>query len=139
MLHYLVNIIRNRFVSSAFNGAFIGLCLLAVTGCGAAVEPGTGGNGFADIGGNGTATLSWNAPTTRADGSSLLDWELAGFRVLYGTEPDNYTEVVDIADPAQSGYVVEGLLPGTYYFVTTAYDIDGLESGFSNMASKVIS
>lgn len=139
MLHFLVHAFRKRTVIRSLNMALAGLCLLALAGCGSATDTGTGGNGSAGISGNGTATLSWNAPTTRADGSSLLDWELAGYRVLYGTQPDNYTEIVDVPDPAQLTYTVEGLLPGTYYFVTTAYDIDGLESGFSNMASKVIS
>jgi len=31
----------------------------------------------------GTATLTWTAPTTRADGTSLRN--LAGYRVYYGT------------------------------------------------------
>lgn len=138
MIHSLIKTVRNRLRSGVTNTMLAGLFLVALTGCGAGVQGGTG-NGSAEVTGTGTATLSWSAPTTRADGSSLLDWELAGFKVLYGTEPDNYTQVIDIPDPTQVNYVVDGLFPGTYYFVTTAYDIDGLESGFSNMASKVIS
>jgi hypothetical protein len=34
--------------------------------------------------------------------------------------------------------VVENLLPGKYYFVVTAYDASGNESGYSNEASIAI-
>ncbi|HEX7080395.1 MAG TPA: putative Ig domain-containing protein [Gammaproteobacteria bacterium] len=85
---------------------------------------------------NGAATLSWTAPTERTDGSPLTD--LAGYRVYWGTESGNYTESVEVMSPGVTTHVVENLGPGTYYFVMTAVDSNGLESEYSNEASKTI-
>jgi hypothetical protein len=84
----------------------------------------------------GSATLSWQAPTARADGTALTD--LAGYRIRYGTEPGTYPNQVQIANPGLTTYVVTNLPPGTYYFVATAYDAAGRESDFSGVVSKTI-
>jgi hypothetical protein len=73
--------------------------------------------------------LSWNAPTTNADGTPLTD--LAGYKVYYGQASKNYTFVVNVGN--QSTYTVTGLQDGqTYYFAVRAYDTSGNESTFSN-------
>jgi Putative Ig domain len=84
----------------------------------------------------GSATLSWQAPTQRADGSALTN--LAGYRIRYGTAPGEYLNEVQIANPGLTSYVVTNLPPGTYYFVATAYDTAGRESEFSGVVSKTI-
>jgi hypothetical protein len=81
-----------------------------------------------------SATLTWDAPTTNADGTPLTD--LAGYKVYYGTTSGNYTEVIDAGNVTT--YKVENLSPGTYYFTVTAYDNSGNESGYSNEVSKTI-
>jgi hypothetical protein len=86
---------------------------------------------------SGTATLSWMPPTENTDGSPLTD--LAGFNIYWGTSPANYSNSVTIANPGLTTYVVDNLLPGnTYYFTTTAFNSDDLESTFSNVTSKTI-
>ena len=87
-------------------------------------------------GSTGTATLSWTIPTTRTDGSALTN--LAGFHIYYGPSLGNYTTVVTIANPSVSTYVVSNLTSGTYYFVATAYDANGLESAYTSPGSKTI-
>lgn len=84
----------------------------------------------------GSAELSWTPPTTRADGSALTN--LAGYRVYYGTTRGSYTKRLDLPSPGVTSMLVEGLVAGTYYFVTTAYDANGVESGYSAEASKTI-
>lgn len=84
----------------------------------------------------GSAQLSWTAPTTRTDGSALTD--LAGFKVYWGTEQGNYSHSVTLDNPSVTTYVVEELTPATWHFVATAYDSNGVESAFSNPASKTI-
>lgn len=86
--------------------------------------------------GTGSATLTWTAPTQRTDGSPLTD--LAGYRVYWGQESRNYTESVEIDNPGVTTYVIDDLGPGTHYFATTAVSADGLESEYSNEASKTI-
>jgi uncharacterized protein YjdB len=82
----------------------------------------------------GNATLAWSAPATNVDGSTLTD--LAGYKIYYGTSPGSYTKVIDVGNVTTS--VVNNLAPGTYYFTVTAYNIYGVESSYSNEASKVI-
>jgi hypothetical protein len=84
----------------------------------------------------GSATLSWVAPTQREDGSSLTN--LAGYRVRYGTSPGSYPNQLQIPNPGITSCVVEGLPAGTYYFVATAYDSNGMESEFSGVVTKTI-
>lgn len=84
----------------------------------------------------GSATLSWTPPTQNTDGSPLTD--LAGYRVRWGTSQGNYANVVSINNPGITTYVIENLTPNTYYFVATAFDTSGNESGYSNAASKTI-
>lgn len=85
----------------------------------------------------GSATLSWTPPTENTDGSTLTN--LAGYKIYYGTSAGNYTSTVDLANPGLTSYVVDSLAGNTtYYFVMTAYDVDGNESGYSSMGSKTI-
>ena len=83
--------------------------------------------------------LSWSAPSTRTDGTPLSLSELVGYRVYYGTSPDALQLQEEIVGVSETGVSISNLAPGTYYFAVTAYDVDGLESGFSQIVSKVIS
>ncbi|GMQ87291.1 MAG: hypothetical protein BMS9Abin08_0491 [Gammaproteobacteria bacterium] len=102
---------------------------------------GTGGNTSYSVTvtvqtGTGTAALSWTPPMTNEDGSVLDD--LAGYKVYYGTSSGSYSSSITVNNPGIASYVVDNLLPGTHYFVVTAYDTSGNESGYSNQASKAI-
>lgn len=82
-----------------------------------------------------STVLSWTAPTTNADNTPLTD--LGGFNIYYGTAPGNYSQNIDVGNVTT--YQVDNLTMGvTYYFVTTAYDTSGNESGYSNEISKTI-
>ncbi|MEM6710405.1 MAG: putative Ig domain-containing protein [Pseudomonadota bacterium] len=84
----------------------------------------------------GSATLTWTPPTLNDDGSPLMD--LAGYRLYWGTQPGVYTDSVTINDPGISTFVVENLTPGTYEFVSTAFNASGVESRYSNTATKIV-
>ena len=86
---------------------------------------------------NGSATLSWSPPTLRTDGTPLSN--LAGYRIHYGNAAGEYSSKITINSAGITTYVVENLGPGTWYFVTTAFDSTGAESDYSNVASKKIS
>jgi hypothetical protein len=69
----------------------------------------------------GSVKLSWNANTEN---------DVAGYRIYFGTSSGNYSKV-EIAGKATT-YTVNDLQEGaTYYFVVTAYDNSGNESGYS--------
>jgi hypothetical protein len=84
----------------------------------------------------GSATLTWNPPTQNTDGSPLTN--LAGYRVYWGSAQGSYPNSVTISNPGLSSYVVEQLTPATWHFVLTAVNSAGVESGYSNAASKQI-
>jgi hypothetical protein len=63
---------------------------------------------------------------------------LSGYRVYWGTAAGNYPNGVTLNNPGLTSYVVGNLAPGTYYFVVTALSSAGVESQFSNTASKTI-
>ena len=84
----------------------------------------------------GTITLSWTPPTQNTDGSTLTDRK--GYRIDYGTAPGNYPNRVIMDNPGLSMLVVDNLLPGTYYVVLTAINLQDIESDYSNMAQKTL-
>ncbi|VAW73280.1 hypothetical protein MNBD_GAMMA15-660 [hydrothermal vent metagenome] len=86
----------------------------------------------------GAASLNWSAPSTRANGDALAMNEIAGYTIYYGTSPGDYTNSVPVNDAYTTSVSVSDLPVGTYYFVTTAVDVDGRESSYSNMATKIV-
>lgn len=86
---------------------------------------------------NGTATLSWTAPSQNTDGSPLVD--LAGYNVYWGTSSGAYSNSATIDNPSVTTYIVDNLVSGTtYYFATSAFNSAGVQSNYSNEASKTI-
>ena len=83
-----------------------------------------------------STTLSWTAPSENEDGTQLMD--LAGYKLYWGTNPGVYTNSVVIENPGITTYVVDNLVPGTYEFVATAFNSAGVESVYSNPATKVL-
>jgi hypothetical protein len=84
----------------------------------------------------GSATLTWIAPTQNEDGTELTD--LAGYRLYWGTTPGTYPNSVTIDNPTVTTYIVENLSPGTYEFVATSFNTSGVESSYSEAATKVV-
>ena len=84
----------------------------------------------------GSATLSWTAPTQNTDGTALTD--LSAYKIYYGTSAGNYPNQISINNPGITTYVVENLPADTYYFVSTAVNSSGVESNYSNVATKVV-
>jgi hypothetical protein len=85
----------------------------------------------------GTATVSWLAPTVNEDGSALTN--LAGYRIYYGTSQADLTQFVTIDSVGVLTHMVDNLSPATWYFAVKAFTTNGVESDFSNFATKVIS
>jgi hypothetical protein len=83
-------------------------------------------------------TLQWSIPMLNEDGSTLND--LAGFRVYYGMDQNNLANanVDTVSNPGLGIHTVQNLNSGSWFFVVTAYDFNGNESVFSNMATMVL-
>ena len=84
----------------------------------------------------GAVTLSWTAPSANIDGTPLTD--LRSYTVYYGIESGNYTQVVSLDNAGTTTYVIENLVPNTYYFAITASNSGGVESGYSNEAVRIV-
>ena len=83
----------------------------------------------------GSATLTWDPPTTNADGTPLTD--LSGYKLYYGTASRSYAQNVNVGNVTT--YTVNNLTDGiTYYFAVTAYDTANNESSYSNEVSKAM-
>lgn len=84
----------------------------------------------------GSATLSWQPPTQNTNGSPLGN--LAGYRIYYGTAPNNLARTVNVTNPGVTRYVMSGLSAATWYFQLTAYDNNGMESPPTSIESVVM-
>jgi hypothetical protein len=84
----------------------------------------------------GSVTLSWNPPTTNADGTPITD--LAGYRIYYGRSAGVLDRVVVISNAGLTRYVVDNLSAATWYFSMTSYNASGIESARSSVVSRTL-
>jgi len=84
----------------------------------------------------GAATLSWTAPTTNTNGTTLTN--LSGYSIYYGTSSSALTRTVSLNSAGMTSYVVSDLAPATYYFAISAVNSSGAESARSAVVSKVV-
>ncbi|MFL1484448.1 fibronectin type III domain-containing protein [Marinobacter sp. LN3S78] len=86
------------------------------------------------------ARLSWQAPLTRENGNALSMGEIDRYIVRYGTQPDvdQMTNEVIVEDGQAMEYEVTDLQQGTWYFAMRTVDQNGLESAWSEVASKTV-
>jgi len=77
-----------------------------------------------------SVTLAWD-PNSETD--------LAGYNIYQGSKAGGpYLKIGNVGVMAQPTYTVAGLANGTHYFVVTALNTLGLESGYSNEVSKAV-
>lgn len=73
-------------------------------------------------------TLSWNAPQTREDGSTLKPGSIVGFRIYYRLKHKTRLKVIPVDNPDRTSQPLTDLPPGAYEFSITTVDAQGLES-----------
>lgn len=82
-------------------------------------------------------TLSWTAPGTRADGSSISLSEIGHFIISYGSSPENLSNSLEV-DGTETSYTFENLESGTWYFTLRTVDTNGLTSADSELVNVSI-
>jgi hypothetical protein len=116
-------------------GTYKGIVIAATSGGNQAKLP-----AFSIVVGEGNpqsnVTLSWQAPTMNSDGSTLAD--LKGYKVHYGPSSKTYSDIIQVANPGLTSYVVQNLAAGKYYFAVTAYNAAGQESTLSSEVSTQV-
>jgi hypothetical protein len=86
--------------------------------------------------GGGTTTISWRAPTTNTDGSSIRD--LAGFKIVYGNSASALTRTQQVSSATATSATIPALGAGTWYFAVRAVNSRGVESANSSVVQKTI-
>lgn len=79
----------------------------------------------------GSVTLSWTAPSTRVDGSSISLSEIDYYEIRYGQTSNYLDQTVRVPGDLDS-YRFSDLAPGTWYFSIRVVDDKGLASALSN-------
>ena len=74
-----------------------------------------------------SATLSWTAPGTRVDGTSISLSEIAEYQIRYGKNPEALDQTVTAPSDVNS-ITIDGLDIGTWYFTIQVVDTNGLTS-----------
>lgn len=86
--------------------------------------------------GAGSAPLRWTPPTLNSDGTRLTT--LAGYRIVYGVNPDQLVNAIQVSSASATTHTVSNLAPNVYYFAVKAVRADGVESQLSNIVSKTV-
>jgi hypothetical protein len=75
--------------------------------------------------------VTWTQDLKNTDGTALAD--LAGFRLVYGTDPTALNQTIEVKNPAARELVLTNLAYGTKYYVALkAFTAGGRESDKSN-------
>jgi len=86
--------------------------------------------------------VCWITPDTRADGNPLSVNEIGGYFLYWKTATSAYTDSnkYDIANNQAVCELlsVTALPDGIHQLTMTAYDVNGIESGFSNEAGVIV-
>ncbi len=82
--------------------------------------------------------LSWVAPVQREDNNPITPYEIASYKIYYGTTKGSYTKSIYV-DGSIDSYTVRDIAEGTYYFALTTTDIDGRESKYSSEVTIIVS
>ena len=75
--------------------------------------------------------LSWAAPAEREDNTAFPLSKISSYKIYYGSTQGVYTNSVTINDSTAVAHILTNLSSGTYYFVMTTIDTEGLESQYS--------
>ncbi len=110
--------------------------LALVTACRDAGTANSPSGVIASANSNASAELSWQAPTQNTDGSTLTN--ISGYHIHVGTDPNALGTIIDVTDASATAYIVNNLLPGTWYFGVSAYSTAGVEGDLSNIGSKTV-
>ena len=81
--------------------------------------------------GEGSVTVSWTAPSTRANGEPISLSDIGGYELHYGRGTGRYGNVVTIENNGRNRYTIEGLRPGSYFLAMRTVDTQGASSAYS--------
>lgn len=86
---------------------------------------------------SGSVTVSWTAPGTRMDGSSLALSEIEQYEIRYGNDRENLN-LVQTVEGQETSYTFTGLTSGLWHFSISVIDTNGLRSSPSEILTYEI-
>ena len=86
----------------------------------------------------GSAVISWAAPSTRADGSTLSSTDISGYDLYYSADSAASLAKLTSLSASELSIVVNDLAMGTHYFALATKDSNGLQSALSATISVTI-
>lgn len=86
----------------------------------------------------GDAKLSWDPPLTYEDGTTLLYDDIQSYKVYMSSSSTGPFVLVATVPNGIYSAIISSLSKGTYYFVATTLTVDGQESVYSSMVSKIV-
>jgi hypothetical protein len=117
-------------------GVLIAALALGLSACGSVGSGGGSAGASAASASAGTAALNWSPVTETTTDAALTN--LAGYKIYYGTSPGNLNNVVVLASPGATSYLVTNLAPGIWYFGVTAFTNTDVESAMSDIVSQTV-
>lgn len=84
-----------------------------------------------------TVTLTWTAPSTRMDGSSIALSEIDYYVIDYGQDVATLDQSVNVGG-SENNYTFRNLKPGLWYFTIRVVDTNGLSSAPSEPVSTEV-
>ena len=64
--------------------------------------------------------------------------DLAGYKIFYGTSSGNYDHEIHLDNPSMTTYVVDILVPDTYFFAAKSFNSSGMDSDYSGVAVRTV-
>jgi hypothetical protein len=84
-----------------------------------------------------SVTLTWTAPLTRVNGSSLTLGDIKGYELSYGLQPGSLDTKVDITGQ-ETRYTIGNLDKATWYFQIRTYDYNNLYSSPTEVLEYIV-
>jgi hypothetical protein len=142
MKHLSSGRIALSFLAPIVIGVFAAGCNQSSTSSGSQPAPATSSNSQAapaipQPASTGSVALSWVAPLTNSDGTTLTN--LAGYYIHYGNTTAAMNNVIHVPTAGLTIYVIDNLPKGKYYFSISSYSAAGVESPPSPVISTTLS
>lgn len=81
----------------------------------------------------GTARITWDAPRTREDGSTLYQDEILVYRIYFGPAIDSgFADSIEVIASTYNSATIDQLKAGDYRVAISTIDVYGAESDLSN-------
>ena len=84
---------------------------------------------------NASLALSWQVPTQRENGDTLLVSEISGYVIQYGDSADSLDNSITITDALTTDYELNGLQSGTVFLRIATVDSDDIQGQYSSTIS----